>query len=53
MDIIQQLGIPLPLAGGALAAIIAIIASMSLFGRKNQFPVEGKVSDIAAESHSH
>ncbi|KAK4459654.1 hypothetical protein QBC42DRAFT_274004 [Cladorrhinum samala] len=50
MDIIQQLGIPLPLAGGALAAIIAIIASMSLFGRKNQFPVEGKTILITGAS---
>lgn len=43
MDILRQLGIPLPLATGALGLVLALIASMGLFGRKNQLPVEGKV----------
>ncbi|KAK4169274.1 hypothetical protein QBC43DRAFT_307331 [Cladorrhinum sp. PSN259] len=50
MDIIRQLGISIPVAGGALAAIIAIIASMGLFGGKNHFPVEGKTVLITGGS---
>jgi 3-dehydrosphinganine reductase len=45
MDILQRLGIPLPVATGTLGLIIALIASMGLFGRKNQLPVDGRVSD--------
>jgi hypothetical protein len=43
MDILQRLGIPLPIATGALGLIIALIAGMGLFGRKNQMPVDGRV----------
>ena len=43
MDLLQQLGIPLPIATGALGLILAIIAGMGLFGRKNRLPVEGRV----------
>ncbi len=43
MDVLQQLGIPLPIATGALSLILAIIAGMGLFGRKNRLPVEGRV----------
>ena len=43
MDVLQQLGIPLPIATGALGLILAIIAGMGLFGRKNHLPVEGRV----------
>ena len=43
MDVLQQLGIPLPIATGALGLILAIIAGMGLIGRKNHLPVEGRV----------
>ena len=43
MDTLQRLGIPLPIATGALGLIIALIAGMGLFGRKNQMPVDGRV----------
>jgi 3-dehydrosphinganine reductase len=43
MDILQKLGIPLPIATGALGIVIALIAAMGLFGRKNNMPVEGRV----------
>ncbi|KAH6636140.1 hypothetical protein F5144DRAFT_486537 [Chaetomium tenue] len=50
MDILQRLGIPLPIATGALGLIIALIAGMGLFGRKNQMPVDGRTVLITGAS---
>jgi 3-dehydrosphinganine reductase len=50
MDILQRLGIPLPIATGALGLIVALIAGMGLFGRKNQMPVDGRTVLITGAS---
>ncbi|KAK4106106.1 NAD(P)-binding protein [Parathielavia hyrcaniae] len=50
MDILSSLGIPLPIATGVLAVLIALIASMGLFGKKNHMPVEGRTVLITGSS---
>jgi 3-dehydrosphinganine reductase len=47
MDILQRLGIPFPIATGAVGLILALIAAMGLFGKKNHMPVEGKVCHVS------
>ncbi|KAK4249591.1 hypothetical protein C7999DRAFT_12519 [Corynascus novoguineensis] len=50
MDTLQRLGIPLPIATGALGLVVALIAAMGLFGRKNHMPVEGRTVLITGAS---
>jgi 3-dehydrosphinganine reductase len=54
MDILQRLGIPLPIATGALGLVLALIAAMGLFSKKNHMPVEGRVCNPRTpQSHPH
>jgi 3-dehydrosphinganine reductase len=54
MDILQRLGIPLPIATGALGLVLALIAAMGLFSKKNHMPVEGRVCNPRTpKSHPH
>ncbi|KAK4239989.1 hypothetical protein C8A03DRAFT_42449 [Achaetomium macrosporum] len=51
MDTLQRLGVPLPIATtGALGALLILLASMGLFGRKNHMPVEGRTVLITGAS---
>lgn len=43
MEVLQRSGISLPIATATLGTILALVASMGLFNRKNQMPVEGRV----------
>jgi 3-dehydrosphinganine reductase len=52
MDTLQRLGVPFPIVTtGALGALLILFASMGLFGRKNHFPVEGRVCYISYASY--
>ncbi|KAL2123321.1 hypothetical protein VTJ04DRAFT_3776 [Mycothermus thermophilus] len=50
MDLAQRLGIPLPIATGALGLFIVLIAGMGFFRRKNHMPVEGRTVLITGAS---
>ncbi|KXX73151.1 3-ketodihydrosphingosine reductase gsl-3 [Madurella mycetomatis] len=50
MEILQRSGISLPIATATLGTILALIASMGLFNRKNQMPVDGRTVLITGAS---